>query len=88
MQKINWKEGVPTKLGMYFVAVELGSAAGVYDFAEWNGDSWEANVKGDVVAYIDIGSFICELSIEWPFEDKVDYQPKRKSDDEEPWSEV
>ena len=88
MQKLNWKQGNPTELGMYFVAVELGRAAGVFDFVEWNGDAWEDCMQGDVVAFIDVGSFISQLSIDWPFVDKINYQSDRIFDGEDPWIEV
>ena len=32
---LNWKNGNPRKNGLYFVAVKLGDAAGVYDFLAW-----------------------------------------------------
>lgn len=88
MQELNWEKGIPDKEGMYFVAVELGPAAGVFDFAEWTDNTWCKNVHGEVVAFIDVGSLINQLSIKWPIADNLDYEIKKLSDEDEPWSEV
>ncbi len=88
MQELNWDKGTPTKAGMYFVAVEFGPAAGAYDFVEWDGSNWVMNTKGDVIAFVDIGSFIQQVSIKWPGEDKLDYKKGNLSSDDELWEEV
>ncbi|EKM16322.1 TPA: hypothetical protein ACOJRH_004605 [Vibrio harveyi] len=55
--ELNWEKGLPSFVGMYFVAVKLGPAAGVYDFAQWNGSAWELQIEGDIIAYVDIQEF-------------------------------
>ncbi|WP_444916367.1 hypothetical protein [Microbulbifer sp. JMSA003] len=77
MQEIEWKDGNPSLEGLYFVAVKMGPAAGCYDFANWNGVSWEKSIEGSVIAFCDIGSFIQQISIKWPFADNVniDFKP-------------
>ncbi|WP_308366435.1 MULTISPECIES: hypothetical protein [unclassified Microbulbifer] len=79
MQEIEWKEGVPSLEGLYFIAVRMGPAAGCYDFANWNGSSWEKNIEGDVVAFCDAGSFIQQISIKWPFADNTELSSEPKS---------
>lgn len=88
MQVIEWKDGTPSLEGLYFVAVQMGPAAGCYDFANWNGTSWEKNIEGDVVAFCDAGSFIQQVSIKWPFADSVKLDIKPKPGGESEFEEV
>jgi len=63
-------------------------AAGCYDFANWNGTSWEKNIEGDVVAFCDAGSFIQQISIKWPFAGNVELKAKPISGGESEFEEV
>ncbi|WP_445363538.1 hypothetical protein ACJJIQ_01985 [Microbulbifer sp. ANSA003] len=56
MQEIEWKGGNPSLEGLYFLAVKMG--AGCYNFANWNGVSWEKSIEGSVITFCDAGSFI------------------------------
>ncbi|WP_254619924.1 hypothetical protein [Vibrio metschnikovii] len=86
--ELNWKKEQPSFVGLYFVAVKLGPAAGVYDFAEWNGSAWELQIEGDIIAYVDIQEFKNSLDIKWP-EDVVIKRDAKKlpEDDSELWEE-
>lgn len=88
MQEIQWQDGVPSLEGLYFVAVQMGPAAGCYDFADWNGGAWEKNVEGDVVAFCDVGSFIQQISIKWPFGSDSDLSGISPLSDESDFEEV
>lgn len=80
---LQWNSGQPDLIGLYFVAVKYGSAAGEFQFCNWNGASWELNPEGEVEAFIDIQSFKNQLNIQWP---KI--SNKRAHDKEISWEEV
>ena len=86
---LDWERGTPKLTGLYFVAIQYGVGAGVFDFIEWNGNSWAIENNGEVVAFIDIQSFMKQFSIKWP---SVATQPFSKSKpasyEGEPWEEV
>ncbi|WP_250156208.1 hypothetical protein [Vibrio alginolyticus] len=86
--ELNWEKGLPSFVGMYFVAVKLGPAAGVYDFAQWNGSAWELQIEGDIIAYVDIQEFKNSLDIKWPEDVGIERELQQLSeDDSELWSE-
>ena len=81
---LKWNAGLPEQTGLYFVAVKLGEAAGVYDFLVWNGESWEDLAHGQVIAFIGLQDFKNSLDINWPVESTLSYQARElgKSDSE------
>ncbi|MCX2779950.1 hypothetical protein [Microbulbifer thermotolerans] len=79
MLEIEWKYGTPFLKGLYFIAVRMGPEAGCYDFANWNGSSWDKSIEGEVVAFCDAGSFVRCISIKWPFEDKIKLRSESRS---------
>ncbi|MHA2771915.1 hypothetical protein ACXZ7F_11510 [Vibrio harveyi] len=86
--ELNWEKGLPSFVGMYFVAVKLGAAAGVYDFAQWNGSAWELQIEGDIIAYVDIQEFKNSLDIKWPEDVFIQRELQQLSeDDSDLWSE-
>ncbi|CAH1531033.1 conserved hypothetical protein [Vibrio harveyi] len=86
--ELNWEKGLPSFVGMCFVAVKLGPAAGVYDFAQWNGSAWELQIEGDIIAYVDIQEFKNSLDIKWPEDVFIQRELQQLSeDDSDLWSE-
>lgn len=87
--ELNWKEGSPSLIGLYFVAVKMGPAAGVYDFVQWNGSDWDILISGDIIGYVDIQELKNSLNIKWPESDNV---PRARcqlpEDDSDLWTEV
>lgn len=86
--ELNWKRGNPSEEGLYFVAVKLGEAAGVYDFLYWNGEMWESLEYGHVAAFVNLQEFKNSLDVKWPENSDIDYKPRQLPNDEsELWSE-
>jgi hypothetical protein len=85
---LGWKKGIPSKDGLYFVAVKLGEAAGTYDFQHWNGEAWESLDFGHVIAFVSIQDLKNALDIKWPEDSDIVYKSKElPGDDSELWSE-
>lgn len=82
MIELNWRTGMPTEAGMYFVAAELGPAAGVFDFMEWDGAKWDKYPTVEVIGYLGLHEFKDQLSIKWPRESGVSYERQALSDAE------
>lgn len=87
--ELDWKTGVPAEVGLYFVALQYGEAAGVFDFLNWDGKQWCFDNPGVVVAYVTLQDFKNSLDIKWPFDETLNYQRKiLPEDDDELWSEA
>lgn len=86
--QLNWQKGTPGEEGLHFVAVKLGEAVGVYDFLNWDGESWEALDSGNVIAFVRLQDFKNALDIQWPEDSDIAYKPKDlPGGDSELWSE-
>ncbi|MBJ7554879.1 hypothetical protein [Marinomonas spartinae] len=87
--ELPWKFDTPDTPGLYFVAFKLGPAAGVYDFLLWNGDSWETDLQGQVIAHVSAYTLKDALDIQWPETLKLEYKRKNLPEpDDELWSEA
>ncbi len=73
--------------GLYFVAVQYGPGAGVFDFATWNGRTWVLKTEGNVVAFMEAQSFKNQLDIQWPSAEVESYSAKSGEIDDS-WEEV
>lgn len=87
--ELPWKFDVPDTPDLYFVAFKLGPAAGVYDFILWNGDTWETDQQGQVIAHVSVNTLKDALNIQWPeaFNPEYKRKPLPESDDDL-WSEA
>ncbi len=86
--KLAWNYENPKQPGIYFAAIKLGPAAGVYDFLLWSGCEWETDQKGLVIAHIDASTLKNSLDISWPEDIKIEYERKPLSkSDEDLWVE-
>lgn len=86
---LNWTKGTPSNSGLYFVAIKLGDAAGVYDFVHWEDGSWKGLEFGQVIAYVDIQTFKNSLDVNWPDEASIHYNSQDlPQNDSDLWSEV
>lgn len=57
----------PNSEGLYFVAIQYGEGAGVYDFVYWTADGgWNLDYEGEVVGFIETQSLKSQLNIRWP----------------------
>lgn len=87
--ELSWEFDAPKQSGIYFVAIKLGPAAGVYDFLLWSGSKWETDQKGKVIAHVAANTLKEALDIPWPENREINYErkPLPESDDDL-WSEA
>lgn len=87
--ELPWEFELPTKPGIYFVAVKLGPAAGVYDFLLWSGNQWETDQKGQVIAHVEANRLTGVLDIVWPEKSSIKYPKKPDTEtDDDLWTEA
>lgn len=67
---VEWQESTELPYeGLYFVAVRYPVGLGAYDFANWNGQSWELGYEADVVGWVDISKVLDLIKAGWPLGD-------------------
>lgn len=88
--ELPWVYEAPTKPGIYFVAVKLGPAAGVYDFLLWSGDEWETDQKGKIIAHVAANTLKEVFDIAWPEKtSNTEYRKKTGTEnDDDLWTEA
>ena len=86
--ELKWSKGKPSEIGLYFVAVQYGDAAGVFDFIAWDGENWDCNSNENVIAYLSLQDFKNQLDIKWPVSETVEYSSQKLPRDDDLWSEV
>lgn len=85
---LQWKTGSPSNIGLHFVAVKLGVAAGTFDFLTWSGESWEGLEHGAVIAFASLQDLKNALDIKWPEESELNYQSRKlPQNDSDLWKE-
>jgi len=80
---LQWNQGQPELQGMYYAAVKYGEAAGIFEFVTWDGNQWNLDNPGEVIAFIDLGSLKNQLNVQWP-----NTPPQPISGDLNQWEEV
>lgn len=64
---VEWQESAELPYeGLYFVAVRYPVGLGTYDFANWNGQSWELGYTAEVVGWVDISKVLDLIRAGWP----------------------
>jgi hypothetical protein len=87
--ELKWAEGKPKEVGLYFVAVQYGEAAGSFDFVNWDGGNWDSEQAESIIAFLSLQDFKNQLNIKWPAEETIQYIGEKLSEnDDDLWSEA
>lgn len=88
---VAWQTGTPAVPDIYFVAIELGTYAGIFGLVNWDGEKWRYERPEEIIGFVTFNELKGKLDINWPKPEPVipkDMVNPLLTDDCDDWQEV